>query len=515
MKPEIKKILADLYQLDSGLQKNETELVKIIENLLIMKPDTKFDRKFAQQLRSRLLSSVESDQQKNYFKNLASNFMDLKRFGYIFGGVVLVAVLIVPTVYYANREGEPSLDVQTGITHLAANAFGSLAEDNQTNRDQAVGLGGGGATAQMLTKVTSSVAPESSIAVGMPAPGYYVNYQYVYKGDPITIDQQTMPVYKRVKGSQAGAALAGLAKNAGLNLLDLGTFNNLSVDNISFSQNVTKGYMMNVSFSDSVISISQDWRQWQSAVPQEYQPLTIDQMLSDDQLIGLANDFIKKHNINLDSYGNPVVNKQWRLYYGSDNQQYVPDNIAIVYPLQIDGHEIYDQSGNPAGVSVNIDLRNKVVSGAYNMIVPDYQSSDYQVETDTDKILKIAQGGGNGSVMPFYDNGGNSKTVEISLGMPTLVYVQIWKFNPENQTSDDLYAPAFIFPIIKNENSQNFYQQNIVVPIIKDLLQDNNSGPIRIMEQGMGSPVSVGTAEGGINVSTPVQPSVDLAPDQR
>ena len=106
--------------------------------------------------------------------------------------------------------------------------------------------------------------------------------------------------------------------------------------------------------------------------------------------------------------------------------------------------------------------------------------------------------------------------MEIDLGTPTLVYVQIWKFNSDTQTSDDLYGPAFMFPIVKNENSQNFYQQNIIVPIVKDLLDDNSSGPIRIMEQGMGVSGSAGAAVGGVKVESQIVPSpAGLAPDQK
>ena len=55
-KNELNIILENLYQIDSSLKKHELELIKLIQNMSDLKPDTKFDEAFAARLRAQLLN---------------------------------------------------------------------------------------------------------------------------------------------------------------------------------------------------------------------------------------------------------------------------------------------------------------------------------------------------------------------------------------------------------------------------------------------------------------------------
>ncbi|MFA6534225.1 MAG: VWA domain-containing protein [Patescibacteria group bacterium] len=99
MNEEIKKILAELYEADPALKERETEMIKIVQQLVIYRPDTKFDPAFGAELKSKLLKTGET-RQGNFFKQLINifSFMDRKKLA--LGGVILVILIALPLAYH-------------------------------------------------------------------------------------------------------------------------------------------------------------------------------------------------------------------------------------------------------------------------------------------------------------------------------------------------------------------------------------------------------------------------------
>ena len=93
----------------------------------------------------------------------------------------------------------------------------------------------------------------------------------------------------------------------------------------------------------------------------------------------------------------------------------------------------------------------------------------YKTETDINKILDIARRGGRN----VYTYQNNQKVIEVKIGTPTLSYVKIWQYN--NNQNDELLVPAFIFPILEKPAVNYFYKDNIIVPLISDMLDSDNN----------------------------------------
>ena len=487
MTSEIKKILAELYQLDDSLRQFEPKLEKLITTLMSQKPETKFDSRFAARLRAQLLAQAKSESSSFEAKSLITNFNFMKRFGYILGGAVLAAILIIPTLTYFSSV-KPTAEIGAGpaINKVAARALGALPStaDNAAAplaSGQAAGLGAGAAFD--VTKTESSLVSASpTVVIGRGGggggvgvlPPDFVNYRYVYRGDPATLVVSNLPVLRRLKGGSAGAALAKLVGNVSFAGIDLASFPGSSVENITFVQNQDYGYMINLNFSEGIASINQNWPRWQTAdsLAEVYQPLSLNDLPEEQKLIDLANQFIASHKISLTGYGQPVVRNDWRQWLNAENT-YVPDIISVVYPGQINHQPVYTQDGSPDGLNVNIDIRRMRVTDLW-LKTQQYESSDYPLETEVDKILALAEVGG-------WQNWGYpeaTRTVTLELGRPKTGYIQIWNY--AEGKNEELLVPALIFPVTNQPEDQNFYRQNIVVPLVQDLFQAPQPMPLMI-----------------------------------
>ncbi|RLC38071.1 hypothetical protein DRH27_03180, partial [Candidatus Falkowbacteria bacterium] len=147
-----------------------------------------------------------------------------------------------------------------------------------------------------------------------------------------------------------------------------------------------------------------------------------------------------------------------------------------------EGKTVYDESGHPSGLTVNVNIRYKKVSGLYNFKLVDYESSDYEAEIDTDRLLQYAEHGGRYGNYAYPET---DKTVEIKLGEPKLSLIRYWHYDQSKLKGEELLAPAYIFPIIEKPEQDYFYRQSVVVPLIKELLdeagQDSSIGISRPM----------------------------------
>ncbi|MFH1427180.1 MAG: hypothetical protein ABIG60_01470 [Patescibacteria group bacterium] len=494
----IQNILNDLYQHDPELKKEEKYLIKIINNLIKTRPDTKFDENFARQLRAQLMTKAEKlKENKNasfkFWPMLNLNFM--KNLTYAAAGLTVIALLIVSTFIYFNQGEQIKLayDKMT-ISQVNNNAFGSLKSTSQdqagaVNQEatldaKATGRGGGGGYA----------ASEGS-SIGMPAPDF-TYYKYVYKGDPINITDNEMPVYKKIIDKSSAKSLVSNFDRVDFGLFNLGKFSNTELQNFSIVEDRDYGYILYFSLSENLISIFPNWEKWprpESACRDEkcfeQYRLDISDVPADENIITMADGFIKDYGINTANYGEPQINKQWLRVYESTpdkSMAYVPETIMVVYPLIIDGQTVYDESGNVSGFQVEVNIKYNKVSSVYGLSSSSYQSSNYQTETDNEKIINLAEQGG---LNRLWYNPEASKTVDLELGTPTLSLIRYWHYNQEKNTNSEIFIPALIFPINNlPEQTPYFYQTAVVVPLIKEIIEErfNNDGgiyPMPLLEE--------------------------------
>jgi len=508
MEKNIKQILKDLYQIDPTLKTKEQDLIKIINKFLSSRPDTKLDNVFVKKLKQEILGEFSSVRYSVWDNIL--NTMSYNKFSYIRGGALLLLIVAAPLVYFLIFSNKiPSSDIidfgfEQKISNTKNNAFGTLAlggtnkesADSVVTRSQtgdgsqefavsapiqAMGLGGGGGGIPVATE-SMMIAPE-----------YMDNYTYKYIGDTLELKDESLKVLKRNKDDGMGKRLASLFGRANFGLFDISKFNNLDVNNISLSEDVEKGYMMYINSKEGMVSISRNWDKWpQVRTFALERQLTINDIPKDDVLISITDKFLDKYGINKSIYGAPEVDKSWNVYYASAEDKSMisaPGQIGVIYPLLLDGKEVYEQYGTRVGLNVFVDIKENIVLSIDGLWTQNYSSSNYDTVTDVGKVVNFAeQGGINNRV--YYSPDSKQPTV-LNLDTPKVVYMRYYKY--ENNINEELFIPALMFTIENMPQSRYYGQRAIMVPLIKDMFDTNTLGD----DTGLPKPVPMPLIEGG------------------
>jgi len=478
-KEQIKEILEELYLIDESLKEYQVELEKIVEKLLAAKPEVEINEEFKQKLRRELLARIEEIEGRQSVKlNKFMSIFSFNRLSYGIVGGVLSLIIVFGGVYYANQRGfligQPELSLKTEFSKesVSEGAFGSLRETALVSGDasgelgigSAAGIGGG----RPLSGGGGMVMPDIT------------QYRYLYKGTELVLEDDKVEVLKREKG-RASSGITNLVKGMNLGLIDLSGLSNTRMDSVSFVEEKDFGYSVYLNFREGSLSLHNNMLQgWQEVLGMCYgggcvrpEPINEADIPEEGKIIEIADNFIKKYGIRMDSYGQPET----RLSYILEQLQragegYSPDSVEVIYPLMINGRYVYGQWGNKIGLNLNVNLRAMRVTNLYNLTTQNYQSSLYQAETDVSKILKALEKGGFDQ--PVYAR--SSKTVDVEVGEPTLAYVKIWRHN--RGESDEFITSALVFPIDTSQFEGNYKREVIVVPLAKELLEDNDDLPI-------------------------------------
>lgn len=380
-----------------------------------------------------------------------------------------------------NEEGRVTFDVATPTDSVAISTPGS---------NTAMGMGG-------------NIAIDQKMNSRMIDPDYVPTvYKYTYAGAPVDLSSPTVNVYKRITVKAESGTLANTLKNFGFGLMDLGGFKNTRAETITLIQDEKLGYSISLNFNDSSINIYQNWMTWDHPTSKcgndqkcyEDNRLKKEDIPADAQLISIADNFLKEHKLNASAYGQPVIQKYWereiamlRAQGQPEGEFYVPDTINVVYPLLLDGNPVSDQSGNPMGLYVGVNIFHKKVASVNNLRVDQFQSSAYDAITDWATIEKyLAQGG---TPYPnYYGENQKVKEVEIKLEKPEVILMNTWQYK-ENE-NNEFFTPALRFSVIQPEG-EYFYQDSVVVPLAKDLLQQYDyARPMPMIEAQQDAAVS-------------------------
>ena len=531
MKKVINAILEDLFELDPSLKPQKKELEKIITKLLESEPEIEVDAQFIKNLRQQL--RLETERLSENQNTLSFNFIDMmKKILLPLGGgalVVIAAIAIILNVRPTNQEGTKGLfGNQNQIIAMEPGAFGKLAELNTAGSESRSMMEVSatpkpemdstlsGETATEMTNSTSQAPPPGAGGGGVPSssatgkiasdliidPGYIPTvYQYVYKGEPIDLNEATVDVYKRTNQKASSGQLANTVKNFGFNLMDLKAFQNMEVESINLVQNEKYGYALNLNFLDSSLNVNQNWLQWDypgskcgdDQACYERSRIKASDIPSDEELLNTAKQFLSEHQVNMDNYGEPVIQKYWEREIFIAQQEgrpmteiYYPDTINIVYPLLIEGEPTYDQWGTPVGLNVGVSVYAKRVSSVSGLRANQFQKSAYDAITDWNTIADYLGKGAN--PYPVYYETTQVNLKEIEVGAPERILISLWQYK-ENE-SNEFYTPALKFPILQ-ANNEFIYQPYIVVPLAKELLTQNDGGrPIPLIKAAQDTPLS-------------------------
>lgn len=498
-KDELMAVLNDLYSWNPKLKDKEEEVIKLINLMVEVKPDTKFDSSFADSLKKDLLSHrilIEEETNLNSFSsNILNNLKNMNKKLYVFGGALaMVGVLALVFVFNSlpsknkiSLVAQPkSGDLETQFVEAAPNAFGSLALLSSTGASN-LAPKSGEATEMMATDsraAVSAVAPVMGLGGGGDAISSKMimpmtSYEYVYKGEVLELSDESANVYRRLKGDgNLSSNLDSLINTKSFGPINLSSFSNLKTSNISLSEDKPLGLNINIDFNEETIYIGENWLKWQSdrnncgdnqACWDSYR-LKIEQIPADEDLIVRTNKFLEDKGINLENYGTPVVDNEWRKNYETSTDKanyYIPEYASVIYPLKIDNQEVRDQSGNLDGLRVSVNLLHNAVSGVSNLSSYRFETSAYNLETDSAKIISLAEKGGYGSGF-YYFNESQNKTV-LELGTPTKSLIRFWRYT--NNSNEELFIPALIFPVI-NTPADYYGSRYITVPLAKEMVAE-------------------------------------------
>lgn len=430
MDKKLSKLLDELYQLDPSLKVHDSLLRSVLSEVLASRPEATMDPEFYRDLRETLLSRVQEMKASTEERFTTPRFSLFPRMAYAFGGLAVVTGIAV----LAN-----GVLPQSGILvkRVGPEAYGTLSYSNAAGEKG--GLGGGGAVDSMIW-----------------LPDERINYEFNYTGEALT-GFDSVDVLKRDETSNVFDVKVDTdAFNVShFGAMEAAYTNLVPVDGEGYSLNFDPNGQL---FSFNEVHPYSPECPWGSCSDLDTSPLKSSELPSDESLIAVSESFFNDIDLDRTLLGEPYVNE----YFIGENSE-VDYMLTVTYPLEIEGKPVYMTWGGRSGVTVSIDAhRMKVTNANWIYASKTFSSSSYE-GIAADEIVSLAQKGGVSSSQ--WDD--PTKTVTLDLGTPTLIYSEIQNYT-EYGTYNDLYAPAYLFPIV-NDTEDVYYGDWIVVPLAKDL----------------------------------------------
>ena len=485
----LEKMLDELFEIMPELKKNKSDWKNFIVKFIESRPNDKIDAKFKRALHEEILGKIaqqKSAEKPSRRKNLWIGSL------WFLGGAAVTAVAVVPmldspeilemqkteTVADAtpisaknpaifSGESEENLDevaavslektmenlAVVNIAESADNAFGTVkktASNAGISSDAAYGRGGG-------MRMESSIAP-------MPGLGGRTNVDYIFDGE-LPDFAEKINVFKKMSDATVRPSFKNQIEKLGMGRVDLTTFENLEIQNVSLAENVDElGFFMNVDFQTGSIDINANYEQWHPPCFGEacYQPIPMSELPEDRTIIRWAEIFLAEHKVSTENFGKPIIQKYWEHLKTSPLPEYVPETMRVVFPYLIGDDTAISQWGEPFGMNVQGNLKKERGSGLY-LASLNLQSSRYTALSN-EEVLEMAKTGGSDGVR--YSN--PQKTIEIKLINPEIKLTQITIWNDTGKMVE-FFVPTLIFKTEIPENTQFYVPQQIVVPLAKDL----------------------------------------------
>ncbi len=487
---KLNEILKEIYLIDPSLKKEEEKLRALIENMISTQPEAKINDEFVANLKERIFTEIDNMESKKEPKILF-----WQKLTYVSVGaavVILLSLLVFPNII--NREFVSERD--ESIALLDERAFGDLnVELSESDTGDSIESMAGQRTddAVMGLGADSDSMPSQVEDISiMPYPIEQKNYIYTYKGnllEEINLSEISDLVYKReIENSSARQAASRLSATPNLPI-NLNNFSHKEVRHININEEKDFGYSISLNLANNTLSIYSNWQKW----PQPYRDcydrdcieslnLGASDMLSEDQLISIANNFVNDYEIDLNDYGAAQVSEETirRITNPENNPEHnYPQEASVVYPLIINNKEVVDSYGKKEGIQVAVNIREGKVSSVYNINYSNLLSSSYSLIDNLENINTLLSRGG---LSPDIYRHNDLEEVEIVLDDPKISLVRTWMPSTDaSRGSTEIFIPSLVFPIIETPN-QYFHRQQVVIPLTKEVFEASlerleNQGP--------------------------------------
>lgn len=487
--------LEELYALDPGLREHEAELLKLLARLEKAKPVVKADQAFVASLRRELLNK-EVPAHHPFI-----NYLLMPKPYLIGGGVLAVLLVALVAVTQMQGPGAPLAPAPGGaldgrVIALGPGAFGSLsAASLSADRAEAGALppmAGGD-----LSVPSGSARPQSgggglmaseNAKIGLIYPEPFQSYTLVYDGEAYELPAGEMDVYRRLKNVSGMAALGRAVAGAPNGVLNLSRLGALNLANFTVTTGGRDGYSVNIDLREARAYIGPNYEDGyiEDAYDRTY---SLSDVPSDDRLVASARAFLSRFGVDVSAYGTPVVDRNWERFYimerGRGNDAYVPPVINVTFPYLVGGETVTDQGGLPYGIGVGVRISDLRAVSAHNIAPQSFERSAYAVETDWNRVKRIAERGGLYGFWYGSPEGGT-----IRLGAPELVYMFMHHYDEAARQGMELYVPALRFELIDPPGDAVYGPRYVFVPLVKDILDAYDRGPDE-MPPGIPRPLPV------------------------
>lgn len=444
--PHAQEILDELYILDPALKAHATELERVVVELLRLKPDTKIDDEFKAALWERL--AIRTVKRRALIPTMPPRFV------WLTGAVCLV--LVAGSGYVLLKQGPGKVGISRqpmAVERLGKQAFGGIAYQG-SNAAQPERSGGGSAATTMAFDSGLKAAPSAIQPVSPTI------HKYVYKGGSLAKLPPEMDVLKRSVANGPSMPLRTFLKDSGFALLDAATLKNGSVQNMTVKDG---DYLFTIDQNMVTVSVSR-FRSGNAKVATDIAPSSgrVGTALPPkSDLIRIADSFLSKYGISKDGYGSPEVLR----YEEAGTGEFPSEVLSVLYPLNLNGKEVYESYGEKAGLRVEVNVGDNKVEYVQSIRPYRFLASAYKAETDNAKIIGQAESGNM-----LYGRAVGTELPDLNiaygeLGTPVLAYTVTRTYTDGQE--QELMVPAYVFPVTKQpDGSGTGMTARIVVPVI-------------------------------------------------
>lgn len=404
--------------------------------------------------------------------------------------LVLTAILVF-IFWFFQYTGRPLIkvggenDLLSGkykVEDVEPQAFGSLSMAGQVPAPESVAaLNDASQSVNTQSDDQKMMAPGVGGGMGIMPPMEYFNYKFKYVGGDLPVLGEQQEVYRLVSPSKNQGFIDSLVRVMSVGLIDLQKMRGGRVDYITFSEERPQGYTFNLDMKLGFISVGQNWEFWPqlpTVCDQNYcgpvPRLKPEDLFSEDQAIAIAEKFFSDYNISREGLAKPYLDRNTGgIVRPMDTSVYIPDQQSVIYPKMIEGRTVYNESGQPEGLQVSIDVRQKAVIGVYGISRNQYQRSLYKGVQDSKKIIDVVNRGGFRNYV--YEDP-NAKEVTLEIDTPTTAVVSMWYSAPGSSYSEQIYVNSLLFPI-KDSGKNNYWREYLIVPLVQDILDSDQQVP--------------------------------------
>lgn len=474
IKKELQILLDEIYSSHPEMKKKEKEIIKIINDINLLKPNIQINETNKEKIKQQILTKL-------FFHNKSKTkrFSILNRFAYSLAGMAFATIILLPIL---NTQHQKAKQIEAPNWELSQKnimiekSFGmqnslNYQDDSQNIKSRRISLD------QTESIVSESIwywSYETKTATIEPIlidTDEYIPTKYFYQFNwSLPKTKETMNVYTF---SQTNDIFQKLEQNLNIKNIDLSSFKNLEINNISLNEKwenwyniyIDKNWNININKNINI------YNRWDTNTNKQ-----IDQDLAKKS----TQKFIAKFDIDISQYWEPIVENGDSLFARYEDDElnksmlYPSQEIIVNYPYYIDNYPVYEQYWDKLyWTKFNLNNDYEILS-VYDLKYNKLTKKEYELEKDINKILNQIKN--NNEIF----NADQVNTVEIELINPEISYVRYSQYL-KNETIESL-IPAIIFwqqyksKDIEN-HTNNYYNINnkIVVPLIKNFKQQFES----------------------------------------